>query len=138
MNAPSAIRVSFVGALLISSGLALLPGGCPASPGDPTPATGLVHEIAIKDFAFSNLDLTIAKGDTVRWTNQDPDLHTVTSGDPDIDSPAPGELFDSGLMLPGASFQKTFDTPGSYEYFCQRHYMTDPNTMRHARITVTP
>lgn len=138
MHFLSTFRVRFVGAMFVSSGLALLSGGCPASSGDPTPSAGQVHEISIKDFAFSNLDLTIAKGDTVRWTNQDPDLHTVTSGDPDVDSPAPGELFDSGLLLPGATFQKTFDNAGSFEYFCLRHYMTDPNTMRHAKITVTP
>lgn len=125
--------------------IGLLSAGCPPKQGNDGDddgngggGTGIVHEISIKNFAFSNLNLTIAVGDTVRWTNQDLDVHTVTSGDPDVADPAPGAEFDSLRMLPGAVFEHRFDAAGSFEYHCGIHFMTDPDTMRHAKIEVTP
>ncbi|MCA9827022.1 MAG: multicopper oxidase domain-containing protein [Nitrosopumilus sp.] len=54
----------------------------------------------------------IKTGDTVTWTNKDISVHTVTSND---------ELFDSGMMMPGDSFEQTFDEIGLYEYYCMLH-----------------
>ena len=61
---------------------------------------------------------SINAGDTVIWTNDDTAPHTVTSGSP---ATAPDEMFESGLMMAGDSFEFTFDDAGSYEYFCMVH-----------------
>jgi len=61
---------------------------------------------------------SINTGDTVIWSNDDTAPHTVTSGSP---ATAPDEIFDSGLMMAGDSFEFTFDDAGSYDYFCIVH-----------------
>jgi len=53
--------------------------------------------------------LTVTAGSTVTWVNQGTTPVTVTS---------PDGLFDSDTIGPGASFSYTFDTPGSFRYFC--------------------
>ena len=63
-------------------------------------------------------DLTVRKGATVVWNNDDTELHTVTSG-------ASGETaaaeFDSGIIESGESFEHTFESAGTYEYHCAVH-----------------
>ncbi len=56
--------------------------------------------------------LTVPVGTTVEWVNNDDQAHTVT----DVEG-----LFDSGTMGQGDRFSFTFDTPGTYEYFCIPH-----------------
>lgn len=56
--------------------------------------------------------LTVPVGTTVEWVNNDDQAHTVT----DV-----GGLFDSGTMGAGDRFSFTYDTPGTYEYFCIPH-----------------
>ncbi|MFB5629185.1 MAG: plastocyanin/azurin family copper-binding protein, partial [Nitrosarchaeum sp.] len=56
--------------------------------------------------------------DKVLWRNLDSVAHTVTSGDPTV---GPSGEFDSGLLNSGASFEHTFDTSGTYDYFCMLH-----------------
>ncbi|MHA7646657.1 multicopper oxidase domain-containing protein [Nitrosopumilus sp. S4] len=51
-------------------------------------------------------------GDIVTWTNKDISVHTITSND---------DLFDSGMMMPGDTFEQKFDDPGVYEYYCMLH-----------------
>jgi plastocyanin len=58
---------------------------------------------------YDPASLTIAAGTTVTWTNSGATSVTVTS---------PDGLFDSELIGPGASFSYTFDTPGTFRYFC--------------------
>lgn len=53
--------------------------------------------------------LTVSTGTTVTWVNQGAVPVTVTS---------PDGLFDSDTIGPGASFSYTFDTPGTFRYFC--------------------
>lgn len=67
---------------------------------------------------FSPASLTINAGDTVEWTNTDTAAHTVTSGSP---ADGPSGVFDSSLIMGGASFANTFDEAGSYDYFCMVH-----------------
>lgn len=52
---------------------------------------------------------TISVGSTVTWTNGGSTAITVTS---------PDGLFDSETVQPGGSFSHTFDTPGTFRYFC--------------------
>ncbi|MDO8640584.1 MAG: plastocyanin/azurin family copper-binding protein, partial [Nitrosarchaeum sp.] len=36
-------------------------------------------------------------------------------------SDGPSGVFDSSLIMAGASFENTFDAAGSYDYFCMVH-----------------
>jgi len=62
--------------------------------------------------------VSVATGTTVLWSNDDSAAHTVSSGT--IDAGLTG-VFDSGLFMAGGSFEFTFDTPGTYDYFCMVH-----------------
>ncbi len=62
--------------------------------------------------------VTINVGDTVEWINSDTAAHTVTSGSP---ADGPTGVFDSSLVLGGATYAFTFDEAGSYDYFCMVH-----------------
>jgi plastocyanin len=67
---------------------------------------------------YSPASVTINLGDTVEWKNVDTAAHTVTGGSP---SDGPSGVFDSSLIMAGASFENTFDAAGSYDYFCMVH-----------------
>ncbi len=73
---------------------------------------------------FDPKEINIKVGDTVKWTNNDIALHTVTSGK-DRSDPNKGKDFNSGLTFPdvlttaGRTFQHTFTTAGTFPYFCQ-------------------
>lgn len=60
-------------------------------------------------------NVTINVGDTVTWNSQGFSGHTVSS------LPSDPEQFDSGVMLFGDSFSHTFNTAGTYTYYCQIH-----------------
>jgi plastocyanin len=86
-------------------------GGPTATPqSTSTPAQGTVN-VSIQNFSFTPQNITIQAGSTVRWTNNDSTAHTATS---------PGN-FDSGNLNSGGSYQFTFNTPGTYTYFCAYH-----------------
>lgn len=61
---------------------------------------------------FSPSTIAIKAGQTVRWFNDDAMPHTVT---------ASNRAWDSGNLLPGSSFARRFDSPGSYPYICRYH-----------------
>jgi plastocyanin len=53
--------------------------------------------------------MTVSAGTTVTWVNNGSTSVTITS---------PDGLFDSESVSAGGSFSYTFDTPGTYRYFC--------------------
>ena len=67
---------------------------------------------------YSPAFLSVPLGTTVTWKNNDQTFHTVTSGDP---STGPDTRFDSGILSPLASFERTFSEPGIFSYFCTIH-----------------
>ena len=73
--------------------------------------------VHIINYAFYPSSLTISKGTTVAWINMDTVPHTVTSGS----EAAPTSLFDSHEMGHMQSFSFTFNTTGTYTYFCDLH-----------------
>jgi plastocyanin len=79
-------------------------------------------DVSIVDKTFQPATITVNAGDTVTWTvtKSIGEPHSVTSGKP---GPDQGKDFDSGIGLKdeGQSFPFTFDTPGTYDYFCQVH-----------------
>ena len=64
-------------------------------------------------------NLTINQGDKVTWTNNDDNMHTVTSGIPGEEGI--GNLFDSGVIPPSYTFSHTFDKSGIFPYYCILH-----------------
>ena len=87
----------------------------------PASTTGALANVSIKAFKFTPDALTVPIGSTVTWVNDEDSLHTVTAGTPDERT----GLFDSGEIDTGESLEFTFDEPGTYAYFCDRHeFMT--------------
>ena len=79
----------------------------------PTPAQGSAVEanaITIQNFAFSPATLTVKKGTTVTWTNNDSAPHQIKSA-----------TFNSSQLSKGQSFSFTFNTAGSFDYSCAIH-----------------
>jgi plastocyanin len=77
------------------------------------------------DKAFSPNPINVKVGDTVTWTNDDSQPHTVTSGKGSSD-PNMGKEFDSSpglktLLAPKQTFEHKFATAGEFAYFCQIH-----------------
>ena len=73
--------------------------------------------VTIVNYGFYPTTLTISKGTTVTWINMDFVQHTVTAGS----ESAPTGLFDSHGLNHMQSFSYTFNTPGTYSYFCDIH-----------------
>lgn len=61
--------------------------------------------------------ITINKGESVTWKNEDSAFHSVTSGFYD----EPSGLFDSGYLDPYQSFSFVFDNYGTFDYYCTLH-----------------
>jgi nitrite reductase (NO-forming) len=72
--------------------------------------------------AFSPDHVKIKVGNTVIWTNNDNNIHTVTSGV--ANTPNVGEVFDSGLtslISPSKTYSHKFTNAGQFTYFCRLH-----------------
>src|SRR5919112_3841581 len=70
--------------------------------------------IGVADFDFSPGTQNVAVGDTVTWTFNSGG-HSTTS------LPGQPERWDSQVRDAGATFVKTFNTPGRYQYVCIPH-----------------
>jgi nitrite reductase (NO-forming) len=102
-------------------------GGATATP---TASTGtsvsIVNGASSKTTdAFSPNPVSAKVGDTVTWTNNDIQPHTVTSGTSPSD-PDKGKVFDSSpnlnpLLNAKATFSHQFTQAGTFQYFCQIH-----------------
>ena len=68
------------------------------------------NTVIIQNFSFQPAELTIQKGESVTWINQDSADHTVT-----------GTSFDSGSLSNGKVFKQTFNETGTFDYHCTYH-----------------
>jgi len=66
----------------------------------------------IRGMAFAPARIEVAAGATIRWTNTDMVVHTVTADD---------ASWDSGPIEPGATWSHTFATAGDYSFHCTPH-----------------
>lgn len=73
--------------------------------------------ISLTNIAYQPSPALIRVGDTITWTNNDLEPHSVTSGK---NAQADGR-FDSGIMAPTRTFEHTFTQLGQYPYFCILH-----------------
>jgi len=78
------------------------------------------NEVFIQSFSFNPKSITVSTGTTIKWTNKDNASHTVTSGTPG----SPNGTFDSGNLGNGAAFSYTFNTKGTFAYYCKLHQDT--------------
>ena len=110
----------------------------------PTVGSAATVTVTVGDncFCFSPASVTIHPGDTVRWTWSSggyySPMHSSTSGTPG----APNGLWDSGLLNQGAVFTHTFNTAGTFHYYCTAHGqccgMTGVVTVANPTPTPTP
>jgi plastocyanin len=104
----------------------------------PTVASGATVTVTVGNncFCFAPSSVTIHRGDTVQWTWSSTG-HSTTSGNPGV----PNGLWDSGLLNQGATFSHTFNTAGSFPYYCSAHWqfgMTGTVTVVNPTPTPTP
>lgn len=99
------------------------PPAQPAAPVDSSRVTRSEAVVRVANLAFGEQSLHVRAGTRVRWINQDQVQHSVTADD---------GTFDSGLIEPGAAWERVFDRAGQYTYHCAPHpFMT-------ARVVVEP
>ena len=76
----------------------------------------------VADGCYTPSTLTVDVGHTITMTNSDtPSVHTFTSGTVDGFTPTPSDVFDSGILSPGDSFEYLADTAGEFPYYCMLH-----------------
>lgn len=84
-----------------------------------TPAQAAEYEVKMGSDAsltvFVPNTLTISAGDTVKWVNNKmPPHNVVVDGHPELSH-------QTLAFAPTDSFTSTFETPGSYSYYCMPH-----------------
>ncbi|HEX7978838.1 MAG TPA: metallophosphoesterase [Gemmatimonadaceae bacterium] len=70
-------------------------------------------EVAIDNFSFTPREVTIAAGTKVTWLNHDDVPHQIVSSDKRF---APSSVLDTGQR-----YERAFEQPGRYAYFCALH-----------------
>jgi plastocyanin len=68
--------------------------------------------VTVQNFSFNPTTITVNKGDTVTWQNNDSVTHHVVADD---------GSFDLGDMPGGSTSKHTFDKAGTYNYHCAIH-----------------
>ena len=76
------------------------------------PAGGTVN---IRDMMFTPSQITVQKGGTVTWTNNDTTTHTVVDDLANVGGPH------SGNIPTGGTYSFTFTKSGSFQYHCTIH-----------------
>jgi plastocyanin len=80
----------------------------------PLPAFAEDAAVSIDNFTFTPVEITVAVGAKITWTNNDDIPHTVV----DADNPKTNK---SPPLDTGESYSHVFDKPGTYHYFCSLH-----------------
>jgi len=85
------------------------------------------NSVSIVNYHFQPDDLSVAVGTTVTWTNTDAFAHTATATDGSFDS----DNLDTDDATPAPpSYSYTFQTAGTFTYYCNIHnYMTGTVTV---------
>jgi plastocyanin len=88
------------------------PGVVTNAPGSSTPGCEETNS------CFIPSTITVSSGQGITWYNNDTAAHTATSGTP---TEGPSGAFDSSLIMAGGSYNHTFYSVGTYDYFCMVH-----------------
>ena len=87
--------------------------------GYPKAASATTFNVAVGpngNLVFDPASVTIHPGDQVKWTFGSSG-HSTTSGSPG----QPNGIWDSGILNQGASFTRTFNSTGTFPYYCTPH-----------------
>ena len=87
----------------------LLAGRLDAREVDTAATSPSVH---IDNFTFTPQEITVTRGTTVTWVNDDDIPHALATSN---------KAFRSKAMDTEEKFSFTFKEPGTYEYFCSLH-----------------
>ena len=109
MQLPSSASPVLALAIVVLTGLAACGDDDPTDPGESETVT-----ITLSNFRFSDDDVTVDVGSTVRWVNGENVFHTVT---PDGHT----EWVSWSTDASGQDFEHTFDEEGIYAYYCAPH-----------------
>lgn len=71
--------------------------------------------IDIKNMMFTPSQITVAKGGTVTWTNNDTTTHRVVDDLTNVGGPSSGDI------APGSTYSFNFTKTGSFQYHCSIH-----------------
>jgi len=105
MRRPAVVVLAALGLLAVPASAAEMP---PDTAGSPPTAT-----VGIHDMGVNPVELVVAPGTRIVWTNVGTKRHTATSD---------AGTFDSGTMLPGESFSYVVPmSVGSFSYHCRFH-----------------
>jgi len=77
-----------------------------------TNASAGAARVSIANFTFAPARVDVAAGDTVTWTNDDGAPHGIAFAD---------KARGVDVMLPGNTFGRRYDAPGTYDYVCAVH-----------------
>jgi plastocyanin len=75
----------------------------------------MTNQVAIQNYMFSPMAITVKVGTTVTWTNKDSVSHTITADNVSSDAPSSMDIAD------GKSYSFTFKKAGTYTYHCFPH-----------------
>jgi plastocyanin len=86
------------------------------TPAAPSPTTATISIVSgartMTTTAYSPNPVTITRGSTITWVNNDTTTH---------DQVADGGTFDTRDVAPGAQASVTFQNSGTFPYHCGRH-----------------
>jgi plastocyanin len=121
------VSFAFVVALLAAGCGSSGGGGSATSPPASTPApaastsggkaAGGATKVQMKNIQFDPQTVTVKKGSTVQWSNEDSVNHDVTK----VSGPGPKFSSGSGNLASGDSYQQTFEAAGTIKYRCTIH-----------------
>lgn len=89
-------------------------GVSPAFAADALKPVTVPNQVAIKDYMFEPMSLSVAAGTKVTWVNHDDIPHTI------VESTA-SKTFRSAALDTNDSYSFIFTKPGTYKYFCTLH-----------------
>ena len=106
------LNLSIIGSILLTFGILFNPtiSFSQQEPSSVIITLGAADEGNFEPFAPRAIN--VMPGSIVSWTNDDMTPHTVT---------ADNNLFDTGPISPGDTFENVFDTPGELGYHCSIH-----------------
>jgi plastocyanin len=125
MTKPLAVLLSILALALVAAGCgsdnkssssSSSGGGSTKSEKAPS-SGGKSASVSLKNIQFSPKTLSVAKGTTVTWTNDDSVNHDVTK----TGGPGPKFSSGSGNMAQGDTYKQKLTTPGTIDYVCTVH-----------------
>ena len=93
-----------------------------------SPGVTGARQIIIQNGVFEPMEITINTGDTITWINNDSENRSITSWREDREADGwryanIGDVWDSGGIMPGQTYSRTFTQPGRFEYFSFPMYL---------------